>query len=146
MAIRILETNNGGYMIWGGKACAGEKNKKKIDDKEYEHFMGYVCESSEDNSYIVLMADIDLVNAEFNSQQWPVPPGTYSWVSMIMGGPNETDNVVGYEMTTPVVLGDGGTVVLEVSYDLNKMINYYNSEDAPFTVDESNLNENASYV
>lgn len=176
IAIRIGESNNGGYMIWGGKACAGENHKKKVDDKEYEYFMENVCESSDDNSFIDLTADIDLVNAEFNSQQWPVPPGSYSWVSMIMCGPNETDNVggntasssvnnwryqagtmaetkdirlcspFGYEMATPVVLGDGGTVVLEVAYDLNKMINYYNSEDNPFTVDTSNFNANASYV
>jgi hypothetical protein len=176
MAIRIGETNNGGYMIWGGKACAGEKHKKKMNDKEYEYFMENVCTSSDDNSYIDLTADIDAVNAEFNSQQWPVPPGNYNWVSMIMCGENETDNTGGntasstvnnwiyragtmaeskevrlcspfsYEMASPVVLGEGGSVILEVAYDLNKMINYYNSEAEPFTVDDSNRNENASYV
>ncbi len=176
LAIRIGETNNGGYMVWGGKACPGEKNKKKISDKEYEYFMENVCASSDDNTFIDLIADIATVNAEFNSQQWPVPPGNYSWVSMVMCGPEETDNTEGntanstvnnwryqagvmtaskevrvcspfsYEMATPIAVGDGGTVVLEVAYDLNKMINYYNSEANPFTVDENNLNENASYI
>lgn len=176
IAIRIGETNSGGYMVWGGKACPGAKYKKTQSDKEFEYFLENVCTSSDDNVFIDLLADIETVNAEFNSQQWPVPPGTYSWVSMIMCGPGETDSVggatpssdvnnwrfqagvmtepknvrvcnpFGYEMATPIVVAEGGTVVLEVSYNVNQLINYYNSEQNPFPLDESNRNDYAHYI
>ena len=84
VAVRISTDNNGGYMVWGSKSCSGSKSKKKIDDKEYEYYEDIGCVQSEDDEWLDLMAGTDVINAELNSQSFPVPPGDYAWVSIIM--------------------------------------------------------------
>ncbi len=100
LAVRISKDNAGGYMIWGAKNCAGEPGKVKIDDKEYEYYSEHLCTSNTDNTYLDL-TDPTAVNAELNSQVWPLPPGTYHYVSMIMCGNSErTLNDDGSETST----------------------------------------------
>ena len=84
LAVRISTDNNGGYMVWGSSSCPGTKETVKINDKEFEYHSEAGCKQSEDNDWIDLTAGTTAVNAELNSQVFPVPPGDYAWVSIIM--------------------------------------------------------------
>ena len=175
IAVRIGPTNEGGYMIWGNNNCFGEKGEIEVDDKSYEYYSEHVCTSHEDNRLIELTAGIEAVNAELNSQEWPVPPGSYKFVSIIMCGPGELDNndgntatsdvnnfnyqagimnspkasrncsAWGAEMENAVEIKEGGSVTVEVSYDLNKMVSHYDTSDNPFPV-STNQNDEAYLI
>ena len=174
IAVRIGKSNNGGYMIWGNTDCPGSEGEEEVDDKTYKYFSEHECNTSEGNRSIDLLAGIDEVNAILNSQSWPVPPGTYTHVSMIMCGPNESDGVnqaassnvnnweyqagsmtesravrfcspFGTEMTTPVEVSEGGSLTIEVAYDSNQMINHYDATDSPFPC-ANQLNDYATNI
>lgn len=143
MAVRISPDNAGGYMIWGAKNCGGEKSKTKINDKEYEYYSEHVCRTNTDNEALDLL-DIDAVNASLNSQVWPVPPGNYKYVSIIMCGDGETEadaeanleyqvgkmseshatavcNPFTAYSETGLNIPEGGTIRVQLSYDLNDL-------------------------
>ncbi len=103
IAVRVGTSNNGGFMVWGAKNCPGEEGKKEIDGKEYSYFDEHGCKPAEDNAWIDLTDGIDKVNATLNSQTWPVPPGDYSWVSMVMcADVQKADGTWGYPETSSV--------------------------------------------
>ena len=163
IAVRISKDNQGGYMIWGNAGCGGEKGKKEIDGKSYEFLSEHVCNTSESNNPINLMAGIETVNAELNSQSLPIPPGDYNFIDIIMCGPGEGDGLGGgnpknsdinnvsfqagemtemvhnrfcsplsSQMESTVSISEVDTVTIEVSYDVNKMVNHYDSSDNPY--------------
>lgn len=154
LAVRISEDNAGGYMIWGANNCPGEKGKTTIDDKEYEYYSEHNCTSNTDNSYLDL-TDASAVNEELNSQAWPIPPGTYHYVSLIMCGQSERtmyddgsetntasatarfqvsemDDYYEYAVCNPfggyseegIVIPEGGTLTIDLSYDLGTLLSY----------------------
>ncbi|NRA47044.1 MAG: hypothetical protein HRU09_19010 [Oligoflexales bacterium] len=95
IAVSISEDNNGGYMIWGNAGCGEEKGEIEVDGKSYEFLSEHVCMTSETNQAINLMAGIETVNAELNSQSLPIPPGDYNFIDIIMCGPGEGDGLNG---------------------------------------------------
>ena len=119
IAVRIGTGNDGGYMVWGSNTCGGEEGKVTIDDKEYSYYSEHVCTASEDNAWLDLTAGTEAVNAELNSQSWPIPPGDYAWVSIILcAHGTKTDGSTGWidDSGIATMSYQGGVMTEAVSY------------------------------
>ncbi len=145
-------------VIWGNEACTFPKIQIKqphsTEPEDYTVLFEYysindVCKSN-DGSYIDLAQDSAAVNAAFNSQDYPVPPGTYDRIALnglantngrtqwrfqagAMTTPVEVvsrDEGLGLaggieaSLATPIEIKEGEKVTVAVTYDLSSAISY----------------------
>lgn len=149
------ELNSNKYMIWGSKNCPGKDHKVKIDGKYYHYsvYEGGVCKANADDDYLDML-DIDALNETLNSQSYPVPPGTYKYVSLVFCSENQKgegvesvayrapempedhaiehcDPATGYS-EVGVTIPEGGAVKVQLTYDLDKLVDSLkHSSDMP---------------
>lgn len=146
-------------VIWGNEACSFPtmqmKQPHSVEPDDYTVLFEYntiadVCTSNE-GTYINLAQDSATVNAEFNAQDYPVPPGTFDRISLNglantngrtqwrfqagdMTAPVEVvsraESSLGLaggievKLAAPIEIKEGEKVTVSVTYDLSSAIGY----------------------
>lgn len=136
-----------GGLIWSNPACPTHTSNTEVgtgdDQKTYEYDVQDDCTDDAVSSYFDFARTSTAVNADLNSQDRKIPPGTYNYVQMAfcIGSAKSknlqfkadgmTDNysmsinkcgVVSDKLSDPIVLGEGESVDVSVTYDLSQIL------------------------
>jgi hypothetical protein len=150
-------TTDAEVVIWGNEACEFPKmqiiqpHSDKPDDYTvlFEYYgIDDVCRSN-DGDYLDLARESEEVNDDFNAQDYPVPPGTYTSIALNSLGNEDgrtqwefqagdmTDKVevisrsedgdsggIDAEFDEPLEIEEGDEVTIAVTYDLSSAVGY----------------------
>jgi len=149
------ELNSNKYMIWGSKSCLGKEHEIKINDKKYKYFVyEEICSANDADEYLDMLDPVAL-NTTLNSQVWPVPPGTYKYISLIFCSRTKSESIKNLAYRAPkmtednefthcdpfigvneagIVVPEGGSITVKLTYDLDSLIDYleHSSDMPPF--------------
>jgi hypothetical protein len=136
-----------GGLIWANPACPGHTSNSELgvgdEQKTIEYDVLDDCDDAKVTTYFDFARPSETVNAELNSQEKKIPPGTYNYVQLnfCIGGA-KTKNLrfqtsdmdapydisinqcgaVSAKADPPIVVGEGEAVTVEVTYDLTDVI------------------------
>lgn len=133
--------------IWANPDCTLTDSETEEDKKKYTYkTMDGSCTDDKVNTSLELARSADLVNADLNSQNLSVLPGTYNYVRMTLCiGSTQSNNVTfkadgmtdsvavkgggcgitSAKATSPIVIGEGESVNVSLAYDLTGIVYDY---------------------
>ncbi len=141
-------------LIWSNPGCPIQTSSSEIDEKTFDYeSVGDGCTDDSVATLFNFARPTEDVNAELNSQDHKILPGTYNYVQMTfcIGGPQGTYNAEftadgmtePYQLKSgqcgissiaadpPIVVGEGESVTIALSYDLQNVIYEGHSESDP---------------
>ncbi len=138
-------------LIWNNAACGTLTTTSEIEEKEFDYDYMDDCSDADVEDYFELARDSEEVNEELNSQQYKILPGTYNYVQMTfcVGG-SDTKNaqfqaegmsesfevesgtcgISSAKADPAIVVGEGESIVVDLTYDLTNIIVRYGTVDA----------------
>lgn len=135
-------------LVWANPACAVNSSSTTIDDKNFDYDTLGDCTDDMVSDYFELARPTAEVNEELNSQDHKLLPGTYNYVQIgfCIGGPKSknaqfeaegmtepyqvesgTCGISSVKADPPIVVGEGESVTVSLSYDLTNIV-YQKSE------------------
>lgn len=122
-------------VIYANASCEKNETSIKVEETEYKHISPGNCDS--DGEYFELTRESEKVNASLNAASFPVPPGTYKYLTLCMTGeykfqtgemeePIEVDRGENGKggcakadlSHSPIEVNEGDSISLTISYDL----------------------------
>lgn len=147
-------TSGAASLIWSNPDCETSTQSDTQDGKEFVYDYQTDCDDADVSTFIDLAQGTTAVNEELNSQAWRVLPGTYNYVqlNLCVGGPGApnikfqadsmteeyaatggTCGVSSVAPTEPLVIGEGDSATISLSYDLADSI--YTGDPAAASTD-----------
>lgn len=141
-------------LIWSNPGCPIQTTSSEIDEKTYDYdSVGNGCSDDSVATLFNFARPTDEVNAELNSQDHKILPGTYNYVQMTfcIGGTQGAYNaeftadgmtepyrlksgqcgISSVAANPPIVVGEGESVTIALSYDLQNIIYEGHAESDP---------------
>lgn len=130
-------------LVWANEACPKSSSTSEIDGKNYDYDTVGDCTDDMVSNFFELARPTAEVNAELNSQDKRILPGTYNYVQIgfCIGGPKsknaqfQADGMTEpYQVTAgtcgissvkadpPIVVGEGESVTVSLTYDLTNTV------------------------
>lgn len=139
-------------LVWVNEACPVTSSSSEIKEKTYDYDTAGDCTDENVSSFFDLARSTEEVNAELNSQDRRILPGTYNYVQIgfcIGGAKTKNAQFQADGMTEPyevqtgtcgissvkadpaIVVGEGEAVTVSLTYDLTKTIYRKDGFDNP---------------
>ncbi|MCX6129909.1 MAG: hypothetical protein NTX25_12720, partial [Proteobacteria bacterium] len=153
IAVELVRTDNKYVAVWVNPDCTPNKWEVDLGETDSlgkaqlgEYYNAEGCSLASINSFVDIAKSAATVNAGLNSQIWPVPPGTYTSVSIRMCMLGDTDEAKAGSLiykgstmdaekstfnsscgvtgapVTAINIAEGITAKIDLNYDVNALL------------------------